>query len=62
MMQQGYDNFPRCECHECTQARYRMSNPFWGNSLAGVGILGQAQGLGSGILSQSTPTEEQEQK
>lgn len=63
---QGYENPPRCECHECTQARYRMSNPFFGSCLAGLGasILGQAQGLGSGLLDQklgATSTEEQEQ-
>lgn len=35
---QYYQQRPRCECHECTQARYSMSGPFVNcqNSLAGT--------------------------
>lgn len=45
----------RCECHECTQARYAMSQTGlqYQNALGGgMGILGSPLGISANALSQ----------
>lgn len=45
----------RCECHECTQARYAMSGMKfqYHNQLGGgMGILGNPAGIAANALSQ----------